>query len=170
MQPFRVVASLLGLAVLFSPLPASAQSSLVDMLHGHQAPPKAPPPKVLASVSTAAGVSVDAQAESFLRTFAAALKARDAAQVLPLLAADYRIDGLPERVSARDTFRQAVERMKGPAEIVIRAVDGTKPVRVVRADFRFGEDDVKSRTFKFDAAGKLTWSDLFQVRVQGAHE
>jgi hypothetical protein len=170
MQPAQFFMCFLSTAMLLAAAPAHAQSSLADMLHGHQAPPKAPPPKVLATVSTAAGVNVDVQAETFLRTFAAALKARDAAQVSSLLAADYRIDGLPPRASARDTFRQAVERMKGPLEIVIRAVDNAKPVRTVRADFRFGEDDVKPRTLKFDAAGKLVWSDIFQVKVQGANE
>jgi hypothetical protein len=145
-----------------------AQSSLLDMLHGgHQSPPKSPPPKVMAEVRTAAGATADPQAEAFLRALAAGLKARDATEVLPLLAKDYRIDNLPPRSSPKETFRQAVERMKSPVEIVIRSVDLGTAQRTVKADFRYSADNVKTRTLQFDAAGKLLWSDVFQIQVQG---
>jgi hypothetical protein len=40
-------------------------------------------------------------------------------------------------------------------------------VRVAQADFRYPKDVVKSKTFRFDATGRLLASDLFQLKRQG---
>lgn len=157
-------------ALLFALAACPAAASAVDwksLLHGEPAaPPKAPPPKQLAQVSTAAGAPRDAEVEAFLRAFADALKARDGQPMVARLSDEYAIDALPEGTKAPALFVQAVERIPGPAEIVIQAIERTGATRVVTTEFRYGTAPAKSKTFRFDAAGRLAWSDLFNVSVQ----
>jgi hypothetical protein len=60
---------------------------------------------------------------------------------------------------------QAIGKMPGPARIVIRSVEASGgSTRIAKAEFHFGPDNVKLRTFRFDANGKLLESDLFSLR------
>ncbi len=164
-------ASVLGL------LPITASSAvdvaalqvadLRSFFHGDQpAMPKAPPPKQLAVVSTAPGIATDTQVESFLRVFADAIKSRDGKALLPRLSEKYAIDDMPSGMKPSDFFLQAIEQVTGPNEIVITSLETKNNVRIAKIDFRYGPEKTKSRTFQFDAAGKLLWSDLFTLQSQ----
>ena len=43
-------------------------------------------------------------------------------------------------------------------------------MRIAKVEFKYNADNIKLRTFRFDAAGKLLWSDLFVLmrQLQGA--
>ncbi len=144
-------------------------ADLRSFFHGDPPPvPKAPPPKQLAVVSTAQGVATDVQIESFLRGFADAIKARDGKALLPRLSEKYTIDNLPSGMKAGDFFLQAIEQITGPNEIVITSLESKHNIRTAKIEFRYSADKIKSRTFQFDAAGKLLWSDLFTLQSQRA--
>lgn len=149
-----------------STLPAARQvADLKSFLHGEPAPPpKAPPPKVTATVTFAPGVVVDPQVEAFLRALAGAIKAREGRPLLPQLSDKYTVADLPEDHKATDFFLQAIERIPGPTGIIIQSVERKNEVRVVRTEFHYESSPTKMRTFKFDAAGRLLASDLFSLR------
>ena len=158
----------LASAAAASPLSASRQvADLKTFFHGEPPPPaKAPPPKVTAIVTYAPGVTEDLQVDSFMKAFAAALMARAGEPLLPRLSDQYAIADLPEGHKAADLFLQAVGRMPGPKEIVIQAIAKTGEIRTARMEFRYENNTVKSRTLKFDAAGRLLSSDLFTLKFQ----
>lgn len=163
--PRRLALTLLAAAGLGAA--RSSRAGLAEWLHGASPPrPKAPPPDKTALVSRAAGVAPDAQVEEFLRALAAAIKARDGRPLLPRLAERYTIEDLPSGMNASDFFLQALEQIPGADEIVVRAIALQGDVRVAQADFRYPRDVVKSKTFRFDAAGRLLASDLFQLKRQ----
>ena len=157
------------------PLPGSTSpgqarylvADLRSFLHGEPAPvPKKPPPKQLAVVSTAPGVAADAQIESFFREFAAAILARDGVPLLKRVADKYAIDDLPGDRKPADMLLQAIAQIEGPNEIVIKTVEKQNNVRIAAAAFVYGNGKMTVKTFRFDGAGKLLWSDLFQLKVQ----
>lgn len=164
---------LLGLIVTSShPIhAASFELKKVDLrsfFHGEPAPvPKAPPPKQLAVVYTASGVAVDAQIETFMRTFAAAILAREGKPMLPMLAEKYTIDDIPSGVDARTLFLQAVDRTPGPTDIVIKSIESQKNTRTARVEMRYNPEKIAQKNFRFDAEGKLLWTDLIRLQVQG---
>jgi len=131
----------------------------------HGAPPKAPPPKQLATVTTAPEVKPDANVDAFLRAFAAAIKARDAEAVLPRLSERYSIDGIPDGSRAPDVFAQAVEQVPGPSELVVQAIERRGAETNAIVEVRYPTAPPKTRTLRFDAAGRLLWSDLFAIQV-----
>ncbi len=147
-------------------IPSARQvADLKSFFHGEpEQPPKAPPPKVTATVAFAPGVAADPQVESFLHALADAIKARDGHPLLPQLSAHYTVADLPEGHKATDFFLQAIERIPGPIEIVIQSVEKKGDVRVVRTEFRFANNTTKARTFKFDPDGKLLGSDFFSLK------
>ena len=157
-------------ALLFALAASPAAAHAIDwrsLLHGEPAaPPKAPPPKELAQVSLASGMARDAEVEAFLRALADALKARDGRPMVARLSDKYAIDSLPDGSKAPEVFVQAVERIPGPTEIVIQGIERTGGTRVVTTEFRYGTAPAKAKTFRFDATGRLAWSDLFNVSVQ----
>ncbi|MEO8104333.1 MAG: hypothetical protein ABI790_17600 [Betaproteobacteria bacterium] len=166
-------------ASVFDLVPLTASAAIYDtawqvadlrsFFHGDPSPPaKAPPPKQLAVVSTAQGVAADAQIEGFLRGFADAIKARDGKALLPRLSEKYTIDDLPSGLKAGDFFLQAIEQITGPNEIVITALESRNNIRTAKIEFRYNADKIKSRTFQFDAAGRLLWSDLFTLQSRRA--
>jgi hypothetical protein len=137
---------------------------LKSFFHGDPPPLiKAPPPSALAVVSTAPGTIPDAQVESFMRTFAGALMARDAAPVIPRLSKQYAVAGMPDDAKASDFMIQAVAKLPGPTQIVIRSVDANGGVRTARVEFHYGPDKVNVKTFRFDSGGNLLSSDLFSL-------
>ena len=155
-------------------VPAAAPSArftadLKSFIHGETVAPatKAPPPRVTAAVSTAAGVPVDAPVEDFFRALAGALKAREGVRMLPRLAEQFAMADVPEGHQASEFFVMGVNQVPGPTEIVIRSVEAKGVARLAKVEFRY-PNATKVKTFKFDAAGKLLGSDLFTLkRVHG---
>ena len=165
-RPRRLALTVLGMASLGAACPSRA--GLAEWLHGTPPPrPKAPPPDEAAAVNRAVGVAPDAQVEEFLRALAAAIKARDGKPLLPRLAERYTIDELPSGAKASDFLLQAVEQIPGADEILIRSIAAQGDMRVVQTDFRYPKDLIRSKIFRFDAAGRLLASDLFQLKRQG---
>jgi hypothetical protein len=76
------------------------------------------------------------------------------------------IDDLPSDKKPGDFFQQALERIPGPVEIVIVSIEKRDGTRVVKTEFRYGDGNVKPKIFRFDAAAKLVWSDLFALKTQ----
>ena len=142
-------------------------ADLRSFFHGDPpVPPKAPPPKQLATISLAPGLVTDPQIEAFLRALAGAIKARDGAVILPQLSAQYVIDDLPSDRKPSEFFVQAVERIPGPVDIKIVSIDKRDATRTAKTEFRYGDGNVKPKAFRFDAANKLVWSDLFALKTQ----
>jgi len=131
----------------------------------HGAPPQAPPPTQLATVTTAPDVKPDADVDAFLLAFAAAIKARDAEAVVPRLSERYSIDGIPEGSRASDVFAQAVEQIPGPSELAVQAIEKRGAETHATVEVRYPTSPPKRRTLRFDAAGRLLWSDLFSIQV-----
>jgi len=155
-----------------SPAAANPPLQLADLrsfFHGEPAPPpKAPPPKQLATVSTAPGIASDPQIERFLRALADAIKARDGKPLTAQLADKYAIDDLPAGLKAGNYFAQAIEQIAGPGEMVITAIERQGELRTARVEFRYGSEKTKVKTFQFDAGGKLLRSDFFKLQIQQA--
>jgi hypothetical protein len=138
-----------------------------SLLHGEpELPPKAPPAKTLATVSTAAGAARDPEVEAFMRALAEALKTREAKPMVARLADAYTIDAMPAGSKAPELFVIAVERIPAPSEIVIQGVEAAGATRTATAEFRYGSAPPKTRTFRFDRAGRLLRSDLFAVSTR----
>jgi hypothetical protein len=151
-------------ALLFS-LFLVTSASAVDwgrLIHG--APPKAPAPKDLAAVTFAPGVPADANVESFLRAFAQGLKTRDADALRPRLSERYAVDGLDDAARAPDVFAQAVEQLPGPAELLVQSIEKRAGETVAKVEVRYPSTPAKVRTLRFDASGRLLWSDLFAIQ------
>jgi hypothetical protein len=160
MRPILPIA-IFAAALLASP----AFGDWKSFIHGEPPPfVKAPPPKQLAEVSTLAGVQPDPQVESFMRTLADAVMAREGSMILPRLSERYAVDGAPDDAKATDFMVQAIGKMPGPERIVIRSVEASGGTRIAKAEFHYGPDNMKLRTFRFDANGKLLESDLFSLR------
>jgi hypothetical protein len=157
----RLFSALLAAALL------AATPSFADwksFIHGDPPPVvKAPPPKQIAVVASAPGAVPDAQVEGFLRAFADALMARDAAAVLPRLSPRYAIDGMPEGMKASDFMAQAIAKMRGPTEIVVLSVIASGGARTARVEFRYGAEKASLKQLRFDAEGRLLESDLFSL-------
>ncbi|MBI3716463.1 MAG: hypothetical protein HY255_10760 [Betaproteobacteria bacterium] len=142
-------------------------ADLRSFFHGEPAPPpKAPPPKQLAAVRTAPGVEADPQIESFFRALADALKARDGKAMQPRLAERYAIDDLPDGFKPSTYFAQAIDAIASPSEIVVSSIVREKTECVAVVELHYGTDPVKKKIFRFDAGGKLVWTDWFRVQVQ----
>jgi hypothetical protein len=101
-----------------------------------------------------------------LRALADGVKARDGKALLSRLSERYVIDDLPADRKAGDLFLQAIEQIAGPDEIVVTSIDSQNTHRTAKVEFRYGADKVKIKMFRFDAGGKLLWSDLFTLQVQ----
>ena len=160
-----------GLAGQVSPAAANTAlliaADLRSFFHGEPAaPPKAPPPRQLATVRTAPGAAADPQVEGFFRALADALKARDGKAMQPRLADRYAIDDLPDGFKPATYFAQAVDAIASPSEMVIGSVTREKSERIVSVELQYGTDPAKKKTFRFDADGKLLWTDWFRVQVQ----
>ena len=138
-----------------------------SLLHGNaEMPPKAPPPNYVVEVSTGTGAAKDAEIEAFMRGLADAFKTREARPMVARLSDKYTIDSLPVDSAAPELFVTAVERIPAPTEIVIQGIERAGATRVATTEFRYGTAPAKAKTFRFDAAGRLLWSDLFAVNVK----
>jgi len=122
----------------------------------HGAPPKAPAPKQLAVVSLAPGVAGDPNIEAF----------RDASPMLSRLSERYAVDGVGDRAKSPDVFAQAVEQIPGPSELAVQAIERRGDEATAKVEVRYPAAAAKQKTFRFDAAGRLLWSDLFAVQVR----
>ena len=157
-------------AAALSPSPAASMRNveLRSFFHGDPpAPPKAPPPKQLATVASAPDVVVDPQIEGFMRAFAEAIKAREGKPLLARLSDKYAIDDLPPDRKAADLLLQAIDSIPGATEIIIQSVERKNDMRIAKVQLKYNADNIKLKTFRFDAAGKLLWSDLFVLKRQG---
>jgi hypothetical protein len=144
-------------------LAAPALADLRSFFHGEPPFVKAPPPKQLAVVSNAAGTQSDAQVESFMRTLASAIMARDGSMIVPRLSERYAIDGMPDDRKASEFMVRAIGKMPGPARIVIVSVERAGDVRTARVEFHNDAGKVNVKTFRFDGSGNLLSSDLFRL-------
>ena len=150
--------------------PPQQFAQLGKWLHGDPPPHvKAAAPKQLALVTTAAGVAVDAQVESFLRELAAGLKAREGKPLLARLSPQYSVDDLPSGTKPSDVFLQAIDRLPGPETITVQSIVSVDGQRVAKVEFRFSNERLDLKSLHFDAAGRLLRSDLFRVQRVGGH-
>lgn len=132
----------------------------------HGAPPAAtpgPPDAKAAVVSFAPGVAPDPQIMEFTQAFAEAMRIHDGKALKPRLSDKYSIEDMPDEHNAVDFFMQAMVKVKAPDEIVITAIERQGEARVVTMEFR-APDKTKTRTFKFDPAGKLLSADFFKLQ------
>ena len=90
-----------------------------------------------------------------MRAFADAIKARDGKPMRPCLSEKYVIDDLPAGSNAGDLFSQAIDPIPPAVEIIINSVVRKNDIRTVMIEFRYTVDNVKVKTFRFDASGKL---------------
>jgi len=155
------------LAALALATASAARADWRSWLHGEPAPPpKAAAPKQLATVSAISDNARDTQVESFLRALAESIKARDGKPMVARLADAYSIDGLEGHAKPADLFVQAVERVPGPTEIVVEAIERDATTVTARTELRYAASEPKKRAFRFDRAGRLLWSDFFTIKVE----
>jgi hypothetical protein len=152
------------LSASVSPFAAHA-FDLGRMLHGAPAQaPKAAPPAQMAQVGRAPGVAADEAVEAFLRALAVALKARDGQPMRSLLSDHYTVTDTTPGEKSAELFVIAVERIASPEQMVLQQVMQQDGQRIERVELRFSNERDSSKTFRFDAAGKLLASDLFVAR------
>jgi hypothetical protein len=141
-----------------------SRADLKSFFHG--TPPTAtpgPPDAKAAAVSFAPSVAADPQILEFMQAFAEAMRIHDGKALKPRLSDKYSIEDMPDENNAVDFFMQAMVKVKAPDEIVITALERQGDVRVATMEFR-APDKTKTRTFKFDAAGKLLSADFFKLQ------
>ena len=63
-------------------------------------------------------------------------------------------------------FSQPIDRILCAAEVVIISVEKKNDIRKAMIEFRYAIDNIKVKTLRFHAAGKLLWSDLFVLQRQ----
>ena len=152
--------------VLLSTL--TAQADLKSWLHGTPAPSTpAPPDATAASVSFASGVAPDKQILDFLVAFAEAVRLHDGAALKPRLSEQYVIEDMPEGQSAVDFFMQAMAKIKAPNEMIVISVEPAGDLREAKVEFHSQDRPPKTRTFRFDSAGKLVSADFFSLQRHG---
>jgi hypothetical protein len=146
----------------------AAQADLKTWLHG--APPAAkpgPPDATAASVAFAPGVTPDKQIMDFLVAFAEAMRIHDGTALKPRLSEKYAIENMPAEHNAADFFTQAIVMMKSANELVVTSIEPAGEVRVAKVEFRSASRPAKTRTFRFDPAGKLLSADFFSLERHG---
>ena len=140
------------------------RADLKSFFHG--TPPAAtpgPPDAKAATVFFASGVTVDSKLLEFMQAFAEAMRIHDGKALKPRLSEKYSIEDMPDDMNAVDFFMQAMVKLKAPDEIAITAIERQGDIRVVTTEFR-ASDKTKTRTFKFDAVGKLLSADFFKLQ------
>src|SRR3954447_21510225 len=153
------------LVLFFSTL--SAHADWKTFLHGKPAAAVAGPPDAKAATITfAPEVPTDPQILEFLQAFAEAMRVHDGKSLRPRLSEKYTSADLPDGHDATDLFMQGMVKVKAPDEIVITSIAREGEVRTATTEFRSPEK-VKTRTFKFDPAGKLLSADFFKLEVHG---
>ena len=99
-----------------------------------------------------------------MRAFAAAIYERDARPMLSRLSEKYVIDELPTNKKAGEMFSQAIDTIPVATMIIIKSVESKNDMRTAQIEFRYADDNIKVKTFRFSASGKLLWSDLFVLK------
>jgi hypothetical protein len=143
----------------------AAQADLKSWLHG--TPPSATPGKPdakAATVSFAGGVNPDKQILEFMQAFAEAMRIHDGSSLRSRLSEKYAIEDLPEEHNAVDFFMQAMIKIRAPDDIIISSIDREGDLRIAKLEFRSVERGTKTRTFKFDSAGKLLSANFFTLK------
>jgi hypothetical protein len=147
---------------------AVAQAGLKEWIHG--SPPVAtpgPPDAKAANVSFAADVAPDKPIMDFMLAFAEALRVHDGTALKPRVSERFTVEGAPEERSATDFLMQAIVKAKSNSEIVITSVQPTGDVRVATVEFRSADRPTRTKTFRFDAEGKLIGTDFFALQRHG---
>lgn len=147
--------------------PAIVRADLKTLLHGAEAKPSTTPQAQPATVAYAPGATPDDQITSFMMAFAEAVRTGDGALLRTRLSDKYTIDDLPVDHSAPDLFVHAIGSLSGKLEeVIINSVDRDGEARVAKVDFR-SSNRTTPRIFKFDAAGKLLYTNFFTLRRLG---
>jgi len=155
------------LSATASPLPRTTRqvADLKTFLHGSQKPEPAAKPAKAPVVSFAEGVAANEMVATFLTGLSAGLKERNGQPLLPRLADKYRIDGLDGEAKPTDMFLMAIEQINSPRDIVVMAVEKDGADTIAKTEFRWA-NKTTPRVFRFDAAGKLLYSDFFALKLQ----
>lgn len=146
----------------------AAEADLKSWLHG-QAPAATPgpPDATAAKVSFAPDVPADKPIMDFMLAFAEALRVHDGSALKPRLSDRFAIEDSPDESRAVDFFMQAMVKVKAPNELVVTSVNADGDDRVAKVEFRSADRPSKTRTFKFDPAGKLLSADFFTLQRHG---
>lgn len=152
--------------VLFSTFAAEADRK--NWLHG-QAPAATPgpPDATAAKVSFASEVPADKPILEFMLAFAEALRVHDGAALKPRISERFEVEGASEGSDAVDFLMQAITKMKAPNEMIVSSLEADGDVRIAKVEFRSADRPAKTRTFRFDSAGKLLSADFFSLQHHG---
>ncbi len=147
---------------------AVAQAGLKEWIHGTQpAATPGPPDAKAASVSFAADVAADKPIMDFMLAFAEALRVHEGTALRSRVSDKFTVEGAPEGSNATDFLMQAVIKAKGPNELVITSIQSAGDARVATIEFRSPDRPSKTKTFRFDADGKLIGTDFFALQRHG---
>jgi hypothetical protein len=146
----------------------AAHGDWKTLLHG--TPPKAtpgPPDATAATVSFAPEVPVDKPLGEFLNAFAEALRVHDGTALKPRISDKYQVPEFPEEKNGVEFLMQAIVKAKAPNELIVTSIQPDGDGRVAKVEFRSADRPAKTKTFRFDAAGKLISSDMFTLQRHG---
>lgn len=151
------------LFILFSII--SAQAGLKEWIHGTP-PPATPgvPEAKAAAVTFSTGVASDKPVLDFMQALAEAYRLHDGTALKPRLAAKFAMEEIPSDLDATDVLMRGIAQTKAPNEIVINSIESASDVRIAKVEFRSADRPPKTRTFRFDAEGKLLSCDLFKAQ------
>ena len=74
---------------------------------------------------------------------------------------------MPEGENAQDFFMQAMAKIKAPNEMIVTSIEPAGDLREAKVEFRSQDRPPKTRTFRFDSAGKLVSADFFSLQRHG---
>jgi hypothetical protein len=125
-----------------------------------------PPDATAATVSFAPEIGPDKQVQDFLLAFAEAMRVHNGAELKPRISGKFTVPEMPAEHNAIDFFMQAMVKIKAPNEMIVTAIEPEGDGRSVKVDFRSDNRPLKTRTFRFDADGKLLSADFFSLQRQ----
>ena len=158
---------ILTLVLLFFSI-VVAQAGLKEWIHGTQpAATPGPPDAKAATVSFAADVPPDKPIMDFVLAFAEAVRVHDGTALKPRVSEKFTVEGAPEGSNATDFLMQAMVKAKSPNELIVTKVEASGDVRVATVEFRTPARPTKTKTFRFDADGKLVGTDFFTLQRHG---
>ncbi len=144
---------------------AGAQGGLKEWIHGTQpAATPGPPDAKVANVLFAADVAPDKPIMDFMLAFAEAMRVHDGTALKPRVSEKFTVEGAPEGSNATDFLMQAMVKAKSPNELIVTKVETNGDVRVATLEFRSADRPARTKTFRFDAEGKLSGTDFFALQ------
>ena len=157
---------LILIPILFSTV--AAQAGLKEWIHG--VPPSAtpgPPDAKAATVSFAPEVAPDKPIMDFMLAFAEAMRVHDGTALKPRVSEKFTVEGAMEGSDVTDFLMQAMVKAKSPNELIVTKVAADGDARVATVEFRSADRPARTRTFRFDAEGKLIGTDFFTLQRHG---